>query len=321
VVGRTERGLLLVNVGSPDSPETADVRRFLREFLSDPAVIDAPAPIRWLLLHLVILPFRPARSAEAYRRIWTAEGSPLLVHGLELARKVRRRLGTDYEIEIGMRYGRPSIRSAIERLRRSGIERLTVLPMYPQYSTAVTGSTRKKVLEEAEKLDVRITPSFYDHPMYIEALASNARPHIERADPERVFFSFHGLPARQAQVTGDDGVPYREQCLATARLLAEGLALADDAWKICFQSRLGRSAWIPPYTDEVLAEEARRGVRRAVVISPSFVADCLETLHELGIEAVERWKAHGGEVLEIVPALNAGDRWADAVAAMVRERE
>jgi ferrochelatase len=317
---QVERGLLLVNVGSPDGPEPADVRRFLREFLSDPAVLEIAAPLRWLLLNLVILPHRPARSAKAYRRIWTAEGSPLLVHGLALARKVRQRLGADYEVELGMRYGNPSIRSALERLKERGIERLVVLPMYPQYSSAVTGSTRRKVLEEAADLDIRIACAFYDHPQYIEALAALARPLIVRVDPEKIFFSFHGLPVRQANKTDDSGVPYREQCFATARLVAEQLELVDDAWAVCFQSRLGRSAWIPPYTTEVLEQAAREGVKRAVLISPSFVADCLETLHELGIEAAGQWKNHGGEVLEVVPALNASDLWADAVAAMVREQ-
>jgi ferrochelatase len=319
-MGRPDRGLLLVNVGSPDSPAPREVRRYLREFLSDPAVMDIAAPLRWLILHLIILPFRPARSAKAYRRIWTGEGSPLLVHGRALVRKVRRLLGDGWVVELGMRYGNPSIRSALERLSERGIERLVVLPMYPQYSAAVTGSTRRKVLEQAGELDVRMAPSFYDHPMFIEALASLAQPRIEQTAPEKIFFSFHGLPLRQAKLTDDSGMPYREQCFATARLLAERLKLADDAWTVCFQSRLGRSDWIQPYTNEVLEEEARRGIRRAVVMSPSFVADCLETLHELGIEAVEHWKRHGGEILEVIPALNDTDGWADAVAAMARER-
>ena len=213
-----------------------------------------------------------------------------------------------------------SIRSALERLRARGIERLVALPMYPQYSAAVTGSTRNKVIEEAGELDIRMAPSFYDHPMFIEALASLAQPRIEQTAPEKIFFSFHGLPSRQAKVTDDGGVPYREQCFATARLLAERLKLADDGWTVCFQSRLGRSDWIQPYTNEVLAEEARRGIRRAVVISPSFVADCLETLEELGIRALETWRENGGETLDLVPCLNSDDRWADAVVAIAREQ-
>jgi ferrochelatase len=314
------KGLLLVNVGSPASPEPGDVRRFLREFLADPAVIEIAAPLRWLLLNLVILPFRPARSAKAYRGIWTAEGSPLLAHGHALVRKVRERLGAGYEIETGMRYGDPSIRSALDRLNERGIARLVVLPLYPQYSTAVTGSTVAKVRQEAAGLDVEIVPAFFDHPAYIAALADVAKPRIDRVDAERIFFSFHGLPVRQSHAADESGLPYREQCLATCRLLAERLDLADDAWTACFQSRLGRSAWLEPYTTEVLERAAKEGVKRAVLISPSFVADCLETLHELAVEAVELWKGHGGEILEVVPALNASDRWADGVAAMVRER-
>jgi ferrochelatase len=341
-MGKPQTGLLLVNVGSPESPARADVRRFLREFLSDPDVLDIPPLLRWMILRLVILPFRTGRSARAYRKIWTDEGPPLLVHGLALTRKVRQRLGNDYEVVPAMRYGKPSIRGALESLSGRGIRRVVVLPMFPQYSAAVTGSTRTKVLAEVAELgdpfDIQFIPPFYDHPGFIEALASVARPCIERVAPEKIFLSFHGLPVRQVKAADDSGAHclekpdcceaiddsnrhcYRAQCFATARLLAERLEMPEDVWTVCFQSRLGRAAWIPPYTHDVQEREARRGVKRAVIISPSFVADCLETLHELGIEAVENWVRNGGELLEPVPALNASDSWADTVAAMARER-
>jgi ferrochelatase len=339
--GRT--GLLLVNIGTPESPRPADVRRYLREFLSDPRIIDLPAPLRWMLVNLLILPFRPRRSAAAYRRIWTDQGSPLLLHGRELARKVQQRLGEGVEVLLGMRYGKPSISCALGRFCDSGIRRVVCLPLYPQYSEATTGSTTEKVLSEAAKLgadlDIRFAPPFYDHPRFIEALAGIASPLINQLAPERVFFSFHGLPVRQVRAA-DRGAAhclraadcceridelnsdcYRAQCYATARLLADRLGLPEEQRAVCFQSRLGRTEWIGPHTAELLAGEAGRGVRRALVISPSFVADCLETLHEIGIEGVELWRANGGEELQLVPSLNADDAWADAVAAMASEQE
>jgi ferrochelatase len=340
---RRRTGLLLVNIGTPDSPRPAEVRRFLREFLSDPRVIDLPSWQRWMLVNLLILPFRPRRSAESYRRIWSADGSPLLVHGRELTRKVQERLGDAVEVLLGMRYGKPSIRSALERFHNSGIRQITVLPLYPQHSQATTGSTTERVLSEAAKFgadfDIRMAPPFYDHPRFIEALAGIAAPCIERLSPDMVFFSFHGLPLRQVQAADRSGAHclrsgdcceriddvnrdcYRAQCFATARLLADRLQLPESKWTVSFQSRMGRAEWIAPHTAELLAREARRGCKRAVIISPSFVADCLETLHELGIEAVEIWKAHGGDELQLVPALNADDAWADAVAAIGLEQQ
>jgi len=335
-------GLLLVNIGTPESPRPAHVRRYLREFLSDPRVIDLPTMQRWILVNMLILPFRPRRSAAAYRKIWTDKGSPLLQHGRELTRKVQSRLGDSVEVLLAMRYGKPSIHSALERFRDSGIRQITVLPLYPQHSSATTGSTTEKVRSEAAKLgddlDIRMAPPFYDHPRFIEALASVARPYIERVAPEKVFLSFHGLPVRQVQAADRSGAHclrvedcceriedvnrdcYRAQCFATARLLADQLGLPEEKRVVCFQSRLGRTEWIGPHTAEVLAEEAQRGCKRALIISPSFVADCLETLHELGIEGVKRWQANGGEELELIPALNDDDAWADAVAAMASEQ-
>jgi len=334
-------GLLLVNLGTPDSPTAGAVRSYLREFLMDPRVVDLPSLRRWLIVHLFILPFRPRRSAEAYAQIWTPQGSPLLVHGRALAAKVADRLGSGAEVALAMRYGNPSIASGLKRLREAGAERLVVFPLYPQSSGATTSSTLDKVRAEAagrwDPAEIRIVPPFYDHPAFIEALAGLTRPIIERTAPERVFFSFHGLPERQirkADPAGDHCLVrpdccgrigeanrycYRAQCFATARLLADRLALPDERRVVCFQSRLGRTPWIRPYTDEALADAARTGCRRAVILSPAFVADCLETLEELGLRAVETWKARGGESLELVPCLNAGGDWADAVVTIARE--
>ncbi len=332
-------GLLLVNLGTPDAPRPREVRRYLREFLSDPRVMDVPALTRFLVLELLILPRRPRASAAAYARIWGPEGSPLLVHGRALTEKVQARLGDAVQVELAMRYGNPSIASALDRFERAGVSRLVVFPLYPQYSSAATGSTIEHVLRLAggrwNTPYLQVVPPFYDHPAYLEARAEVARPFLAPL-PERVFMSFHGLPERQirksdptgghclarpdccAEVGARNRSCYRAQCHAAARLLAGRLAIPAERVVVCFQSRLGRTPWLTPQTDEVLAAEARRGVRRAVII-PAFVADCLETLEELSIRGAEIWRENGGETLTVVPAVNAGDRFAEAVIEIAAE--
>ncbi len=336
----TERvGLLLVNLGTPDAPRPREVRRYLREFLSDPRVMDVPALTRFLVLELLILPRRPRASAAAYRKIWGPEGSPLLVHGRALAEKVQARLGEAVQVELAMRYGNPSIASALDRFARAGIARLVVFPLYPQYSSAATGSSIEQVLRLAggrwNTPYLQVVPPFYDHPAYLGARAEVARPFLDPT-PERVFMSFHGLPERQIKKSDPTGARclvrpdccaevgeanrycYRAQCHASALLLAARLGIEEARMTVCFQSRLGRSPWLRPATDEVLAAEARRGVRRAVII-PAFVADCLETIEELGMRGVELWRANGGETLTVVPAVNAGDRFVEAVIQIAAE--
>jgi ferrochelatase len=334
-------GLLLVNLGTPASPGTSDVRAYLREFLSDPRVIDIHPLTRWLLLNLYILRVRPRQSAEAYAKIWTDRGSPLLYHARDLVDKVHQRLGPGVPVGLGMRYGRPSIAAALQELQGNGVQRVVVFPMYPQFSSAATGSSIEKVLDCASALwnvpSLHVVPPFYDHPAFIEACAAIARPHVARPDVEKVFFSFHGLPERhlhKGDPTGgyclsradccDRMVEanrdcYRAQCFATARLLADRLAVPEEKTIVCFQSRLGREPWIRPYTDELIEAEARGGTKRAVILSPAFVTDCLETLEELGMRAADAWRAAGGESMELVPSLNARDEWADAVVAIARE--
>ncbi len=334
-------GLLLINLGTPESPRTTDVRRYLREFLTDPRVIDIAGWRRWLIVNLLILPFRPKQSGEAYAKIWTEQGSPLLLFSRELTEKVRQRMGDGVRVDLAMRYGKPSIADALDGFRSAGIERIVVFPLYPQYSSAATGSSIEKVFGEASKLwnapYLQIVPPFYDHPAFIDSCAEVARPVIERVEPERVYFSFHGLPERQV-IKSDDTAGhclrrddccdriveanrncYRAQCFATAYLLADKLGVPNEQCVVCFQSRLGRDPWIRPYTDELLAEHARQGCKRAVILSPAFVADCLETLEELGIRGLETWRENGGEILELVPGINASDRWADAVIRIARE--
>ena len=335
-------GLLLVNLGTPRAPRTREVRRYLREFLSDPRVLDMPAPLRWLTLELAILPFRPRRSAEQYAKIWTRLGSPLLVLSRALAEKVQRRLGDSADVELAMRYGSPSIPDALASFMRRGVRRIVVFPLYPQYSSAATGSSLEAVFRAAAREwnvpQLAVVPPFFDDPRYIDCFAEAAESCIREVEPERVFFSFHGLPQRQIRksdrgaahclrsadcceraspdVLGDC---YRAQCFATARLLAERVGVPIERRIVCFQSRLGRTPWIEPFTDVEVRQTARRGVKRAVIVVPSFVADCLETLEEIALRASTDWRAHGGHMLRLVPSLNDRDSWADAVVAIARD--
>jgi ferrochelatase len=334
-------GLLLVNLGTPAAPNARDVRRYLREFLSDPRVLDIPAWKRFLLLELLILPTRPKASAAAYRKIWTAEGSPLLVHARALAGKLRERLGGALEVELAMRYGKPSIAHALDRLERAGVSRIVLFPLFPHWSAAATGSAVARVYELAARRwntpGLQTIPPFYAHSAYLDARAEVARPILAEAQPEVVFMTAHGLPERQIRRSDPSGgyclvrdgccdaigdanrSCYRAHCFEAARRLGDRLGLPRAKVIVCFQSRLGRTPWLRPYTDEVLAAEARRGAKNAVILSTGFVADCLETLEELGMRGVETWQENGGERLALVPALNASDRWVDAIVAIARE--
>lgn len=335
-------GVLLVNLGTPASPSPRNVRRYLREFLSDPLVIDIPALPRWLLLNLIILPFRPRKSAAAYAKIWTAAGSPLLVHGEALRNAVASELGAGYEVELAMRYGEPSVRGAVERLMARGVSRWLVLPLFPQYSAAATQSATDAVRRELARVSntapVMIVDAFHDDPGFIAAFAEIARRSLEDFHPEHVLFSYHGLPERQVRNADESGVHclvsdeccdvladinrncYRAQCFATTRALASALDLGPDDHSLAFQSRLGRTPWIRPYTDEVLPELAKRGVKRLAVVCPAFVADCLETLEEIAMRGSEQWRELGGGELRLVPSLNAEPAWVRAVAALIRTR-
>jgi ferrochelatase len=331
-----------VNLGTPDDTSVPAVRRYLEEFLSDPRVIDISPLGRWLLLRLVILPRRPPESAHAYRRIWTERGSPLLFHGRDLAEKVGHALGDRFDVALAMRYGRPSVEEALLAYRARGVDRIVVLPLFPQYSSAAWGSAAEKVMAEAARLwnvpTLSFVPPFYDHPAFIDAFAAVARPVLEEARPDKVILSFHGVPERHC-AKGDlsggghclrssgccDAIVeanrfcYRAQCFSTARALAARLERGPDEVAIAFQSRLGKDPWIRPYTDEMVRDLARTGVKRLAVICPAFVADCLETLEEIGMRARDDFRARGGEELVLVPSLNSHDAWVRAVARIVRE--
>jgi ferrochelatase len=338
-VERAPLGVLLVQLGTPDAPTPRAVRRYLAEFLSDPRVIDLPAPLRWMLLHGVILRVRPRRSAAAYRSIWLPDGSPLRVHSEAFRAALARELGGGFAVALGMRYGAPSIDAALQALAAAGATRLLVWPLFPQYADASTGSALARLFERLGRFAfsrVRTLGPCYDDPGFVAAFADVARPVLEAFRPEHVLLSYHGLPERQVRAADPSGRHclasadccedpraahggcYRAQCFATSRALARALALAPAQHTTCFQSRLGRTPWIRPYTDEVLPRLRASGVRRVAVVCPAFVADCLETVEEIGIRAREQWRHLGGADLALVPSLNARPRWVAAAAARLR---
>lgn len=332
-------GVLLINLGTPKAPTTQAVRAYLREFLSDPCVIDIHPLARWLLLNAVILPFRPRKSAAAYQKIWMPEGSPLRIHSEALAEALQDRLSETHTVRLAMRYGEPSIADELTQLMSAGVTQVVVVPLYPQYATSSTGTALSAVYQAAIGRAVvpvfNVVPDYYDHPQFLDLVSSMIQADKAAFEADHVLFSYHGLPERhirQCDFSGNHCLMsdtccdtirvenrscYRAQCFATTRGIVERLQLSSTEWTVGFQSRLGRTPWIKPYTDEILPELVERGVRRLVVSCPSFVSDCLETLEEIGLRAREDFIAAGGEDLHLVPAVNSQGKWVDAVASMI----
>ncbi|MGE0800443.1 MAG: ferrochelatase [Lautropia sp.] len=314
-------GVLLVQLGTPDDPEPGAVRRYLRQFLSDPRVVEIARPVWWPVLNGAVLTTRPRRSAEKYRAIWMTHGSPLAVHTQRQATLLRGALGEaglDIGVAYAMRYGDPSIATVLRQLRERNLTRLLVLPLYPQYSGSTTGSAFDAVSDELRSWrnlpELRFVRGFHREPGYLEALAESIQRRWQRdGRAERLVISFHGLPRR----TLTQGDPYHCECLATARLLAETLRLGDEDWIATFQSRFGRARWLEPYTQPTLVALAKQGVRKVDVVCPGFVADCLETLEEIAITARDAFLAAGGAELRYLECLNESPRWIDALVTLV----
>lgn len=311
-------GVLLCNLGSPDAPTTEAVRRYLAEFLWDPRIIEMSRPLWWLILHGVILRFRPKRSAHAYQSVWTETGSPLIniskLQAAALQQLLEARMAGPVKVELAMRYGNPSIPAALARLRQANAQRILILPMYPQYSGTTTASIFDAVFDELKTWrrvpELRLINHFHDDERYIDALVNSIREGFEKeGQQQRLIFSFHGIPKRYL-LNGD---PYFCQCHKVARLAAEKLGLSDDQWQVTFQSRVGREEWLKPYTDKVLEQLPKKGIKKITIVCPAFTADCLETLEEIAVENRDRFLGAGGEVYHYIPALN--DR-ADYMAAM-----
>ncbi|MCX2741364.1 ferrochelatase [Pontibacter anaerobius] len=330
-------GVLLVNLGTPDTPETPDVRKYLREFLLDKRVIDINPVGRFFLINGVIAPFRAPKSAVVYKQLWTERGSPLLYHGIDLKEKLQASLGDDYFVSFGMRYQKPSIKSALEELREQSVDRIIVFPLFPQYASASTGSAHDKIMEIIK--DWWIIPSinfisnFCNDPGFIESFAELGRKHMQEEEYDHVMFSYHGLPERHILKGSDHGYCklgsccnsynkrnqycYRASCFETSRQLAAALGLREDQYSVAFQSRLGKDPWLQPYTDEVLKTFPEKGIKKVLAFSPAFVADCLETTIEVGEEFKEMFEHAGGEKWQLVESLNSNDTWVEAVKQII----
>jgi len=319
-------GVLVAQLGTPDAPTPAALRRYLRQFLGDPRVVERNRLLWWFILRLLVLPRRPRRSAALYQRIWTRDGSPLLVISRSQARGLDAELNRlqpgRFRVALGMRYGNPSIESAVRELRDCGADRLLLFPLYPQYAGATTGSTYDEVFRQLSMLRfvpaLRVVPPYFAHAAYIESLAESAREAtaVLPQPPEKILVSFHGIPQRFV----DSGDPYASHCEATAQALAARAGWPTGTYQICYQSRAGRQPWLLPYTDQTLVELARSGTRHVMVICPGFVTDCLETIDEIGHVAVEQFRAAGGETLQLVAGLNDRPRWIAAMSEIVLEQ-
>jgi ferrochelatase len=329
------RAILLVNLGSPDSTSVPHVRSFLREFLMDGRVLDAPYPVRWGIVHLAILPRRPAQSAEAYEKIWTPAGSPLVVISRKVQAALQKRLPV--RVELAMRYQNPSILHAIDKLREEGVQEVLLIPLFPHYAMSSYETAVERVKEViadiAPEMSLAVVPPYYDDPDYIQALVAGAADYL-RQGYDHLLFSFHGIPERHlrkadptkchclvakdccSQAGPAQETCYRSHCFKTAQAFVKAAGIPAGQYSISFQSRLGRDPWLKPYTDHVLADLGRAGVKKLLVMCPAFVSDCLETIEEIGLRGRDTFRAAGGGELTLIPSLNDHPRWLETLEKM-----
>ena len=333
-------GVLLINLGTPDSPKNADVRKYLTQFLNDPRVIDISALGRFLLVNGIIVPFRTSNSARLYKHIWTSEGSPLLVNSHKMKTALQKELGSEFVVELGMRYQRPDLESALDNLRKAQVSQILILPLYPQYASSSTGSSIEEAMNVLKKWEVvpavKIISKFYDHPGFIDACVERARGY-DLNTYDYFIFSYHGLPERHImkgsahyggnscklgtccdQITSANEYCYRANCFETTRQLVKRLNIPEGKYETTFQSRLN-DKWIKPYSDKVVERKAQEGKKNILVFSPAFVADCLETIYEIGTEYDELFKKNGGSKIQLVESLNDHPVWIQALKSLVLE--
>lgn len=335
-------GVLLINLGTPDSPSTPDVRKYLREFLMDKRVIDIPIISRFFLINGIIAPFRAPKSSAVYKELWDEKGSPLLYYGIEIKELLQERLGKDYVVSFGMRYQNPSIKDAVKELTDQAVTDIVVIPLFPQYASASTGSAIEETMDHIKKLDVipsvRFISKFFEHPLFIRAFAELGKKYLKEETYDHFLFTYHGLPERQVRKSSVEGYCqlnqkccssynkknqycYRAQSFETTRLLVKELGIPEEKYSIVFQSRLGKSPWIKPYADHVIPELAKKGIKKILCFSPSFVADCLETTIEGGVEYRDLFFEHGGDKWQLVESLNDSERWVECLEDMVKNKQ
>ena len=328
-------GVLLINLGTPDSPSVSAVRSYLSQFLNDPRVIDIPWISRKILVNLIIVPFRAPKSAAIYKKLWTANGSPLLFHSENVKKLLQESLGEEYAVHLAMRYKNPSIPNIMEEMRKKNYKRIIVVPMFPQYASASTGSAHDEVMRVLRSWwvipDVNFISQYWDHPTFIDALVARGKQY-DINSYDHVLFSYHGLPRRQVdkvydsgacsdhdcehEITEENKFCYKATCYATTRLLATRLNIPQDRYTVCFQSRLDK-AWLEPFSDQVVEECAKKGMKKILVFSPAFTADCLETVIEIGDEYQHIFKENGGEKVQLVESLNEHPLWIKCLKEIV----
>jgi len=330
-----KKGVLLVNLGTPDSTKVSDVRKYLREFLMDKRVIDIPFLNRWMLVNLIITPLRAPKSAKEYKRLFDEKGSPLKYYGFEVRDRLREKVDDDTQIELAMRYQSPSIKEGLETLM--SCTSIHIIPLFPQYASASTGSVQDKVMEIVKDWqiipDIKFTSQFFEKDLFIETIVDNGKKLIEKTKYDHFLFSYHGLPERQIKKgsinnhcqfgkccdsqSEKNRYCYRAQCYATTRLLVKKLELKEGSYSTTFQSRLGNTPWIRPYTDEALEEFPTRGIKKVLAFSPAFISDCLETIVEVGETYRDNFIAAGGKQWDLVPSLNVEDKWIACLREMI----
>jgi protoporphyrin/coproporphyrin ferrochelatase len=339
-MSKAKIGVLLLNLGTPDSPSTSDVRKYLREFLMDRRVIDIPYLNRFMLINLIIAPFRAPKSAKVYKELWTKDGSPLKIYGYRVEKLLQDALGSDYEVSIGMRYQSPNTTEALDKLKNIGLEKIIVIPLYPQYASASTGSSLEEAMNVIKNWEIipelHFISEYSGNELMVKTYAEIGRKYMAETKFDHFLFSYHGLPERQIlkgscnnhcklgtccnSYHQNNRYCYRAQCYNTSRLLAKELGLSEDDYTVSFQSRLGKTPWIKPYTDDKIKELCENGKKKVLCFSPSFVADCLETTIEIGEEYKELFEKNGGEHWQLVESLNVHPNWIECLKEMVLKR-
>lgn len=327
--------VVLINLGTPDSPSVGHVRSYLSQFLNDPRVIDIPWLLRKMLVNLIIVPFRAPKSAKIYQKVWTDNGSPLLYHSERAKELLQKELPPTYEVHLAMRYKNPSIPDVLEMIRKKNYTRIVFIPMFPQYASASTGSALEEVMRVIRKWwvipEMKFISQYYAHPLYIQGIIERAKKY-NLNDYQHILFSYHGLPERQVdkvydeglcadhncenEITDDNKYCYKATCYATTRLLVEKLGIPPEKYTVCFQSRLDKK-WLTPFSDEVVKQCAEKGMKKILVFSPAFTADCLETIVEIGEEYQEIFTHHGGEKVQLVESLNDHPAWIQCLKDLV----
>ncbi len=331
-----KKGILLVNLGTPDDPSTPSVRRYLREFLMDERVIDIPYISRWFLVNLIIATFRSPKSAKEYQKLWDDRGSPLKYYGEDLTGKLIKRINKEYAVAFAMRYQNPSIQKGLDELKAQNVDSILVIPLFPQYASATTGSVIEKVMKITSNWQViptlKFISKFFEEKLFIKTIAENAKALMTKTDYDHYLFSYHGLPERQILKAGmrkcklgdccesyglENSYCYRAQCFETTKLIAKSLGIEKEKYSVAFQSRLGKDPWIKPYTDDKIADLAGRGVKKVLAFSPAFVTDCLETNIEVGETYKELFIEKGGQQWDLVESLNAKDTFVKCLEEII----